>query len=74
MLKKIQAKQICDERIYLLIEESKKQRGMSVATVSGICELLPEFPRKVVLAKLRNMVESKKINGCAGGFSKIVKV
>ncbi len=75
--KQIQAKHIPDDLIYQTIEEVKRDKQMGVASLLYIREKLTQYPAKVVLKKLENMVESKKLTGCAcgcaGGFNRVVK-
>jgi hypothetical protein len=67
MTKKIQAKHIADNLIYVIIEELYKKTGMTMINRWEIGKLLPGYPEKIVLAKLRNMVESGKLWGCGCG-------
>lgn len=81
MTKAIQAKYIGDDLIYAVIEEVREAKSSIWASQWDIGDLIREsftgFPQKVILAKLRNMVESGKLWGCAcgcrGDFSRRVK-
>ena len=61
----MKARDIPDERIYDLVRQAKHpDLGQNR---SAIEEGLPAFPKKVVLAKLRQMVNKGRLQGCACG-------
>ncbi len=68
MDKRVQAKDISDERC---IEAVRAAKGMGGARDwSMLCDVnnvLSEFPPKVVQAKLAALIKKKKITGCACG-------
>lgn len=60
----MKAADISDETILEIVGRSALKLG---ATVSEICDGLPQFPYKVVMAKLRQMVNKKRLAGCVCG-------
>lgn len=61
----VKAADITDARIFEVIATTKSQYGTS--TLYAIRDALPQFPRKVVLAKLRQMVTKGRLDSCACG-------
>ena len=61
----MKASDITDERILEVMAETRLEWGVSL--LYDIQKALPEFPPKVVLAKLRQMVNKKRLDGCACG-------
>ena len=66
-----QAKDISDDAILAVVDQfctDNPKRGYAPwAFTRDIQAALPEFPEKVVLAKLRSLVKRGMLNGCACG-------
>ena len=69
----MKASDISDETILELIDSVKAKTGIWL-TIWDIQQALPNFPMKVILAKLRRMVSKRHITGCPcgcyGGFER----
>lgn len=65
---KVQAKHISDETMLAALASVRGRNGVPEwSTRSETQEALPQFPPKVVLAKLRSMIKRGVIDGCACG-------
>lgn len=64
----MQAKDIADEVMIDAIQKTRGRNNVAIwSTIWDIQGELPQFPKKVVIAKLRSMVKRKLINGCVCG-------
>lgn len=67
----MKASDISDEQIYEIIRRKRKRfefgRGWSWVFTRDIVTEFPEFPPKVVIAKLCQMVNKKRLKGCGCG-------
>lgn len=66
MKKDIQAKNVPTEKVLDVIGTLQKIKG-GWAYRSEVEEYFPGVPSKVLLAKLRSLIKSKAITGCACG-------
>ena len=62
----MKAADISDERVFAVVDAAKKA-GAYWATVQQVCEAIPEFPYKIVHAKIRQMIYKKRLDGCPCG-------
>ncbi|MDX1902108.1 MAG: hypothetical protein SFW66_08950 [Gammaproteobacteria bacterium] len=74
----MKASDINEERLLEIIRRGSSFNGQKLpAILSEICEALPEYPCKVVLAKIKKLLKQRKIDGygcgCRGDF-KIVEI
>ena len=62
----MKASDITDEQV-LAVVDAAIARGRWCALVSDVCDALPAFPYKVVLAKIRQMINKDRLDGCGCG-------
>lgn len=65
----MKASDITDEQIYQAVDEICAGQSFvyPVASRWEIHKKLPQYPEKVLMAKLRRMVKRKRLAGCACG-------
>jgi hypothetical protein len=67
-MKLLQAKNISDTRMFEALAAVRGKNGAPKwSSLYDVLEQVPEYPPKVVLAKLRGMVKRKILEGCACG-------
>ena len=64
----MKAADITDEAVYVIVDSVRLEGGpYRCAMVWDMFRALPQFPQKVVMAKLRQMVSKGRLDGCACG-------
>lgn len=57
---------ITDEQVFAVIDHVKATKGMWTC-IWDLQEAFPNFPYKIIQAKMRQMVNKKRISGCGCG-------
>ena len=63
----MKAADISDDAIYLNIIEQYRERKCGLANVWDVFRAFPQFPEKVVMAKIRQMIAKGRLIGCGCG-------